>query len=206
MVVFSVACAQHHVRLDPPAPQLSPDQRVALFSQRKAVLAGTLEESINGGPWELVGASIQLADTTEVVSPEDLAPLVDPDSETMRKAHASVRARRHKTISMVTMMVMAGAGLALAFTDVPIPYAPYIGWPLFLSAAIIGMPVTRYLTRTELRLRREAFASYTGDLAGRLNVCARGFTVYPCDFPPAPPEKPLPTTTVPARTAALQMR
>lgn len=208
-LVVWVGCAQHHVRLDPPPADLTPEQRVSLFEKRRPVVTATLLESINGGPWEQVSSTIELGDKTEVVSPEDLAPLVRSDSETMQKARASVVARRRHNVGNITMMTAAAVGLVLSgvFVDVPIPYAPYIGWPTFFAAAIIGMPVTRYLGRTEIRLLKQAFASYTRDLAERLNLCSRGLKVVPCETPrQPPPERREPATTVPSRTAALKMR
>ena len=49
--------------------------------------------------------------------------------------------------------------------------------------------------RVELRERKRAFAHYTRDLGDRLNVCAHGLQVVPCDGP-------VPTGPVPATNAA----
>lgn len=209
LVVLASCTSQYHVRLPEPSPAITPDERVALFWRMRPVTEGQVR--VNG---DLVNDTIMLADKTEVVSPEDLEPLVGADSETMRYARASIHARRKSNVFFYTSLSMAAVGLVTAFVlNVPVSVA-VAGGGLFI-ASFAPYFLERHYTESEIQLRRKAFDAYPADLGRRLNVCAHENQVVPCDGPlpgqpgqpdGAPGEKLPPATAVPAQTGSLRMR
>jgi hypothetical protein len=194
VVTLLGACEQYHVRLQPPAPTLTPDERIALFNAKEPAKLATTEISQDRGQtWEEASTSLFLADGTEVVSPEDLAPLVAPNSPTMRAARRSVAARKkHHILYAFTIAAMIG-GLALtgAFQDeAPLGTPGYVGWLAFLVPPFIGYVGLHHYARAELAERRAAFRYYARDLGDRLNLCARGLQLVACEAPPAPASLP----------------
>lgn len=216
LVIALTACGQYHVRLDAPRPGITPQERVALFWARRPTEEAYVKE--NGS---LVNRTLFLGDRQsgeqiEVVSPEDLEPLVGADSETMRYARASISARRKARVTFWTGLALAVAGFVAsgAFADEPPLGLPtgWIGGGVMVAGLVLAYPVARHYTHQELALRKQAFDVYPRDLGLRLDVCAHGTQVVPCeaplDEPPSdePREKLPPATTVPARTALLRMR
>lgn len=197
LVLFGCA-SQYHVKLDEPSPTITPEQRVALFWKMRPIKEGT--ETFNGS---LVNDTIMLGDNkTEVVSPEDLEPLVGEDSDTIRYAKESIHARRKSNFLYYMSFSMAATAVAaLTFGDDRIAIA---GGGLFV-VALIPYFMQRHYARKEIGLRRKAFDAYPADLGKRLNVCAHGNEVVPCEAP-LPGEKPPPATNVPSRTGSLRMR
>ena len=203
-LLLAGCASQYHVQLPAPSPTITPDERVAMFWKMRPVKEG--QERVNG---DLVNDTIMLADKTEVVSPEDLEPLVGEDSDTMRYARASIHARHKGNVFSYMSLSMALAGLVTAFVlDVPTAVA-VAGGGLFV-VSLIPYGLGRHYTTKEIRLRRRAFASYPADLGARLNVCAHDDQVVPCDgplplpgAPSGPGEKLPPATTVPAQTGSL---
>ena len=202
LAIVLAACAeQYHVRLEPPRPDITPDERVALFWQRRATA-----QSIGTTNQEWSNQTLFLGDNQpgseriEVVSPEDLEPLVGPDSETMQHARRSItardKARRWSTVSIAVLLAGFVAGVALERgEDRSLPW----GWITFGATAVtasITYAVARRAMREELTWRRRAFTTYTRDLGLRLDVCAHGMQVVPCEAAEKPP---------PGRTA-LRMR
>lgn len=220
VVVGSTGCGPYHVRLDPPRPGITPDERVALFWRMRPTEEAYLKQ--NG---EVVNRTIALGDRRagvepiEVVSPEDLEPLVGLHSETMRYARASIAAREKATIAGWTGLAATLVGVVVSglFADEP-PFgmtSAWIGAGVMVGGLIVLLPVQRHYARAELALRKRAFDTYPRDLGLLLNVCAHGTQVVPCEVPvdeaPLPSEQapsapPPPATTVPERTAQLRMR
>lgn len=202
LAIVTACTSQHHVTLPAPSPTITPDERVALFWRMRPVAEG--QERVNG---DLVNDTIELGDKTEVVSPEDLLPLVGEDSDTMRYARASIRARRKSNFLFYMSFGMALTGLVTAFVlDVPTPVA-IAGGGLFVLS-FVPYFAERHYAKKEIRLRRRAFDSFPADLGKRLDVCAHDNQVVPCegplpDEPSQPEEKQLPATTVPGRTGSL---
>ena len=202
VLLLCLAACQYHVRLDPPRPTLTPEERVDLFWKRRPI--GEAYAKVDGA---LVNRSMMLADRTEIVSPEDLEPLVNADSQTMHLARASVAARiKQRTAWWVGIgaLVVGAAMSGFGTFDGPrfgLP-TPWIGYSLMIAGGVVGYPISSYYLAKELRLRKRAFVAYPRDLGDRLNVCAQGTQVVPCE---APIEN-TPATTVPGRTASLGMR
>jgi hypothetical protein len=109
-----VACGPYHVRLDPPRPDITPEERVKLFWAMRPTATGTFKEDgtvVSNTIY--LGDAKEIDDRIEVESPEDLEPLVGPDSETMQHARASVRARHKASMGeKVTLALLAAAVLA----------------------------------------------------------------------------------------------
>jgi hypothetical protein len=187
LVVVLAACAEPHVVLHGPSATTTPAERVAMFHALERTGMDTLEVSRNHGPYELAGAQVVLANGTRVELPEDLLPVVPEDSETARAARASAdvghRANTWMYIgvgalaaSIVTLVAVESGSVNLDVSD------EY----LFPGAALVaGIPFyVSHVERTEeMQLRVQAFSTYTRDLGLRLDVCAHGLEVVPCEAP-----------------------
>jgi hypothetical protein len=189
LVALIAACAgQYHVRLDPPRPGITPQERVELFWKRRptAQWRATSEG-------ELVNQTLVLGDTPasgeelEVVSPEDLEPLVGPRSETMQHARRSVAARdrasRYRYAAIAVLLGGFATGVVLGEKlDGGLPW----DWITFGFTAVTSGTLLMYQRRAtgdELMWRKRAFSTYTRDLGTMLNVCAQGMKVVPCEEP-----------------------
>jgi hypothetical protein len=172
--------------LNPISSQLTPTERVARFEALRPVKQGTL--STNGTQ---VDNWLVLADKTEIGYPEDLAPVLDENSETVRvgRQSAALRTRKNVTGTIATVLVLGGLALAGISGQID---GHIVGQP-WLSLSMIGTGVVtgvfyRHYRAEELDLRRKAFATYPRDLGAKLNVCAHGLQVVACEAPlPAPP-------------------
>lgn len=203
------ACGNYHVHVTGPSPRITPEERVAMFWQLRPVTEGTLKEDGN-----LVDRSLVLGDETRVWLPEDLEPLVGSQSETMRYARASKTARSNaNTFWWLEMASFAIGlvGLGALVDGQPFGISPLWSVGVGTAGMVVSYSLNKHYVRRELELRKQAFDAYPADLGLRLNVCAHGATVIPCELPvgppvPSSPEPPdAPATTVPDRTA-LRMR
>jgi hypothetical protein len=213
LLVLAACGQQYHVRLDPPRPGITPEERVALFWKRRPTQEGFVTSD-----GELLNQTLILGDKqpgvdeVEVVSPEDLEPLVGPNSETMQHARRSIVPRnKARQLSHVAIAVLVGgfvAGIALDQRDTT--GGPPWGWITFGTTAATSTVLyvlARRATREELVWRKRAFSTYTRDLGTMLDVCAHGTKVVPCEAPVDEPSEPkAPATTQPGRTALLRMR
>lgn len=202
LLLAIAACAnQYHVRLDPPRPGITPQERVELFWKRRptaqwqATSEGTLVNQTL-----VLGDKQPGVEEVEVVSPEDLEPLVGPDSETMQHARRSIveRGKARRWYYVAGAALVGGFVLAVALSDDEPTFGPsksWIGVGVALGGLLIGYPISRHHTRQELIWRKRAFGTYTRDLGTRLNVCAQGTRVVPCEGPT--PTAPAPETTLP---------
>lgn len=176
-VVLVAACTpQYHVQLPAPSPMITPDARVATFWKMRPRSEVVL--TING---TVENDTIMLGDNkTEVVSPEDLEPLVPADSETMRYARASVRVRnKGNWLFRVSVPLVIGGATTYMFVEGNVGL---IGAGVALVSLIPYM-MSRNYAHDELALRRRAFEAYPADLGRRLNVCAHDNQVIPCEAP-----------------------
>ncbi|HEY4176461.1 MAG TPA: hypothetical protein VGM90_06505 [Kofleriaceae bacterium] len=187
VLLVLAACAPRHVTIAPPAPTLSPDQRVQYFMANEPTKTDSYFVSYDGGPKELTGQVLVLANRTEVDAPEDLLPLVGPDTATARAARAAVDARRSRLVAIVTYYGLAAATL-LSFDrrrDVVGVDHTYVTGGLAVGA-LLGYLVERHYRYEENQQRAVAFSAYTRDLGDRLNVCAHGLQVIACEVPLPP--------------------
>jgi hypothetical protein len=190
VIVCLAACAEPHVTLKAPAPTIGPDERVAMFKALERADEETLRVSRNHGPWELEGARLVLADGTKVELPEDLLPVVAPESDTARAARASAATGHRANTWMYIGFGALAASLAtigaveLGGADIGVSD----DW-LFVGAAVAtGIPffAARHERHEEMQLRVQAFSTYTRDLGLRLDVCAHGLEVIACETPVTP--------------------
>jgi hypothetical protein len=212
LLVLAACGSQYHVRLDPPRSGITPQERVELFWKRRPTAQWQVTSE-----GQLLNQTMVLGDEqpgveeVEVVSPEDLEPLVGPDSETMQHARRSVaarhKARRWSRAAAAVLIAGFVGGIALSQTDSSWKWVSFGGG--FVGSAVLYM-FQREAAREELTWRRQAFRTYTRDLGTFLNVCAHGTKVVPCEEPtPSEPTPPAPkpeATTRPGQTALLRMR
>jgi hypothetical protein len=213
LLAFTACASQYHVKLDPPRQGITPQERVELFWKMRPTEDGWVKH--NG---EVVNRTLFLGDkqaTTEqieVVSPEDLEPLVGSNSETMQHARRSIAARnKAKSWTWAAYATVLGGfivGVALSDSDAGFgPSRSWIGWGIALGGVLGVYPVARHYANVELESRKQAFETYPRDLGLLLNVCAHGTQVIPCEAPVETPSEPKPPgTTTPGRTALLRMR
>ena len=95
LLVALAACGTH-VQIQAPSPSITPSERVAMFKALERADQETVAVSYDHGPWHVQGSTLILANgTREELFPEDLLPVVPPDSETARTARASA-ATKHR--------------------------------------------------------------------------------------------------------------
>ncbi|HEX5059790.1 MAG TPA: hypothetical protein VFV99_10550 [Kofleriaceae bacterium] len=207
---------QYHVRLDPPRPGITPQERVQLFWQRRPTAEGTVTTNdVETNKTLFLGDKQKGVEQVEVVSPEDLEPLVGADSETMEHARRSVHARNRSNTAWYASIVVLAGGFVLGIavdrntSDSGLPWT-WITFGASAGTAVLLWSVERHWARDELEWRKRAFETYTRDLGQLLNVCAHGMEVVPCEAPinaPSDPSQPKqPATSIPGRTALLRMR
>lgn len=190
LLLALAACGETHVTLHEPAPNITAADRVAMFKALEGTSAETLEVSRNHGPWQLEGARMKLANGTKIELPEDLLPVVAPDSDTARAARASEdTGHRANTWLYISFGVLAASIATVASIESGSVNANISDEYLFAGAALataIPFLVTRHLRSEELDLRMQAFSTYTRDLGLRLDVCAHGLEVVACEAPVVP--------------------
>ena len=185
---LATACTQqYHVRLDPPRPGITPDERVRLFWQRRPTAQGIVTTNEEWSNQTLLLGDKQVGvEQIEVVSPEDLEPLVGPESETMQHARRSIVARDRarlwgtSTVAVILGGFVAAVALETSSSDYDQPWGR-ITMGAAAVAALVTYSFSRRATREELTWRKRAFSTYTRDLGLRLDVCARGTQVIPCE-------------------------
>lgn len=184
------ACAEPHVTLREPSPTITPAERVAMFKSLAQTGSETLQVSRNHGPWHVEGARMTLANGTKIELPEDVLPVVPADSDTARAARASAEAgHRGNTWMYVGFGVLAASIVTVASVESGAVHLTISDEYLFAGAALItAVPflALRHERDQELQLRMQAFSTYTRDLGTRLDVCAHGLQVVPCEEPQAP--------------------
>jgi len=184
------ACAEPHVMLKAPAPSITPADRVAMFKALEPTKQETLTISRNHGPKELAGAGLILANGSEIQLPEDLLPVVAPDSDTARAARASAAAGHRANTWMYigyTVAVTSIIGLVTYEAGDPdVAFSDNYLWGAALLATGVPFYIAHHDRHEELQLRMQAFSTYTRDLGMRLDVCAHGLEVIACETPVAP--------------------
>lgn len=203
IALFPGCADSRHVVLSPPSDELSPEARVQWFMKLKPVDQRFVRVSTDGGDtWHLADTSLRLADGSEITLPEDLIPVVGTDTATASAARGSKHARHNADIAHGVATVAVLGGIALTWRGVDWFYAI----PPSFAVGAIAYFIGRHYDHADIDERRSAFSHYTRDLGDRLNVCAHGTEVVPCDGPqPQAPSLP-PATAVPTRTGLLRMR
>lgn len=193
-----------HVELAPLPPSPTPDQRVWIFNAVRP--RGELTESTttcdrHGGCFTTTNGAIVLPDGRTVRDPEDLAPLVAPQSGTLVHAHKASRAAGRLAwwgAGAITALV-GGFLVSMNGHDNGNDTELEIGLGVAVGGLMLGA-MAGYIERDTINdERRAAFASYPNDLAARLSLCPSGQLVMPCeqqvpgagapsDAPPATPD------------------
>ena len=186
VLVLLASCGHGHVSFPPVPPNLTPQQRVEAYNR----LVGTEERTFVSRNYS--SHSIVLANNLEVYYPEDLEPLVQPDSATARHIDASLRARHSRS-----MWKLAGYGLLLvgvvswfATADSDTSGLKVVG-PVITLSGIAALGVSIYYGFVNKSETTDAYHSFNDDLATRFGVCVQGLNVVPCEMlqqqqPPPP--------------------
>jgi hypothetical protein len=214
LLLCVAACAEPHVMLKAPAPNITAAERVAMFKALEPTKRETLTISRDHGPKQLAGAGLILGNGSEIQLPEDLLPVVAPDSDTARAARASAAAGHRADTWMYigyAVAVTSVAGLVAYETrDMDRAFSDGYLWGAAFGATAIPLYLAHRDRHEELQLRMQAFSTYTRDLGMRLDVCAHGLEVIACETPvtsnapgmvaPSAPPQPAPAQAPPAQS------
>jgi hypothetical protein len=200
-LVLALAACGTHVQLQAPASNITPAERVAMFKALERADQQTVAVSYNNGPWHLHSSTLILANGTHVELPEDLLPVVPPDSETARTARASAATKHRAEVLEAIAYGAAIVGTALILTSADNDQLGVSEDTMFYATAFAaGIPylVSQYEHREAIALRMQAFSTYTRDLGLRLDVCAHALEVVACET--APSAYPPPPSYAPAQS------
>jgi hypothetical protein len=216
LVTVLLGACRAHVDLEPLPPRLTREQRMNAFEKLRPQERSTeIAVSCRGTACSTaINPMLVLGDGTEIQEPDDLLVVVPPDSETARAAARAARVRSQRTWLAVGTVLGAFAGLAM-FTyegwrshqefasgnadESTLGSLAYVGLGVGLGSALVGYIGHHYLQGRENAHKRRAFASYETDLASRLQICATGLRLVPCEgasseLPATPPGETPPST------------
>ncbi|HXJ48159.1 MAG TPA: hypothetical protein VNF91_03235, partial [Candidatus Acidoferrum sp.] len=192
------ACSKPHVMLPAVTPNMTPEQRVQMFQDLYATREHTRTTTIcggRGGCSTSVEKTLYLANGTQIYHPEDLLPVVEPDSTTAR-AVRDVHVQRRKALAYGGLSLVSLVGfIAIGFTKVEaggtsFSTAEKVGLLATIGGLLVGGFGAWYHNNQAAESWGEANESYNASLAQRLDVCTSGFAVVPCESPPAPATPP----------------
>jgi hypothetical protein len=217
-------CGAHVQLPSPPPREAPPSPRLAFYLQHRPVALNTMTSVfVNRYGYAGTTTSVQgvmLADGTTVQMPEDLHPLVDPDSVTAQSAERSRRARGVSAGLLAGGLGATGLGIALL-----IPALSSVGdrassgssgvdsgllWTsvgLSLAGAVLALIAGYGPGATAAQERVNAFAALDASLRRRLDLCENGLGVVDCatQTPAVPALQPMypgpPTLAPPSPTA-----
>lgn len=179
-VALLAACGPPHVQLNPPKPNMTADERVAMFE----ALAGKSEKTTwtttcNGGCSTTVEKSLFLANGTEVHYPEDLLPVLPADGEAVEHIRANQDARSKAQIWTIGAVISGVTGF-LIFASSNTSDSHAVPFLLFGGAAVGAFGAWHYssVATDEASL---TFHAYSKALADRLAVCTNGLAVVACE-------------------------
>ena len=162
--------------------QMTPAQRVTIFQQWH----GTIETDAVSGQQETV--SITFANGNSTSDPEDLLPVLPPDSEAVRHIRASSGLRKRSVAWWAGGVVGFAVGLIVGFNLVGRDRQGDQDWstakyPIIagLGALIVGSAVFYFYRQRAFDEASRAYNTYNADLATRLQVCVDGLAVRACD-------------------------
>lgn len=190
-------CAAHVQLPSPPPREAPPSQRLAFYQQHRPVALNTMT-SVFVNRYGYAGATtsvhgVLLADGTTVQMPEDLHPLVDPDSVTAQSAERSQRARGVTAGVLAGGIAATGLGIALlipAFTSGSDRSSSgssgvdsgllWTSVGLSLAGAVLALIAGYGPGATAAQERVNAFAALDASLRRRLDLCENGLGVVDC--------------------------
>lgn len=193
VLLLITACGKPHYSLSTPPPSAPPLERLDAFNRLRptsvdSVTTCSRRRGCNTRQY------LVLADGREIWHPEDLEPVVAPQSA------AGVAARRVRQLQRqgktwgaalgVTMAV--GIGLGAAAISRESETLAYAALGTIGAAFLIGGTAT-LITKFQLSsATAKLFDQYDVGLAAQLNICSRGLAVVPCDAPEMPvPQDPV---------------
>lgn len=189
LVVALTSCGApsvEHVALAPLPPNATPEQRVWIYnalSPRADLTERTTSCDRHGACFTTDKAALELSDGRVVRDPEDLAPLVAPESSTLAHAHKASHAASRLTWwggAAITALV-GGFLLSMHGHDDGNDTELEIGLGVALGGLVMGA-AAGVIERDNINdERRAAFATYPHDLAARLALCVNGQIVMPCE-------------------------
>lgn len=146
-----------------------------------------------------------LGNGTVIDQPDDLSPLVAPESPTARHIQASELARHHGNQWMIaaTSVMASALVIALATDHVDLSSDRTAGVILgpALAFGLFGYYAGHDDYETSVKAAGAAYESYTKDLADRLQICVLNMQLVPCEYrapepEPAPSNEHLPSGVV----------
>lgn len=192
------ACASvEHVSITPLPPDPTPQQRMWFYETYHPTAKG--EEIItvcNGNACNSTRHPlVRLGDGRVVRDPDDLAPLVAPDSHMLAESRRAHRADLHAHLWALGTVVAVVAGLAIGVDGHNNNDSGELGLGVGIGAGglLVGA-IGAYIVREHAHdARVSAFSWYPHDLAEKLHVCWTGAQTVPCETitPGAAPEKPV---------------
>lgn len=191
VVVLVVGCA--HVELAPPAPNMTPQQRVQTFHAKRPY--GRLDElTYRNGMLVDRSSSLVFADGTNVRHADDLIPLIPSNGPAARAARKSASARTKKlAFGAVGVAALIGGFLWFKQAEIdPVDASISPTIPLLTAGgAGVALVAYAYYHGVEQRQRMIAFGMYEQELGQALQVCAAGLQIVPCEeIVPSPPTTP----------------
>lgn len=195
MLTACVGGGGGHLKVDPLPPNPTPEERVALWERYRP--HGNVDEVVRicsrGGCDRTEYRVIAFGDGRIVRDPDDLAPLVAPESETVAHTRRAERfaSRANWWFAATAVAVVSGFVLSVAGNSNHNGTELDTGVGLLLGGTLIGGAMVRAEARNARNAASEAFGAYPTDLAARLHVCSSGLAVVPCEAPP-PPAAPAP--------------
>jgi len=216
IVVMSGALALQacgaHVQLPNTPDRTAPIQaRVGAYNRLRPTAALTTQHLMVNRYGQVMSSStsldfISLADGSQVIYPEDLAPTVDANSVTVQAGMQSASARRTATglslgglggMLLATGLLIPGIGNAIGHTDYNTDTStPGDGTLLYASIGVFVASTVLYFIgqfafgSTASRERLRAFSTYDNSLRERLGLCGDGNAMGDCvnaGAPGAPP-------------------
>lgn len=188
VVVVMVACGHPHYDLAVPAPTAAPSERMDAFGRLHAGGRGVLTTCSNRG-----GCSSEqylvLADGREIWHPEDLAPVVDPQSPAGDASRRVARAQEGKRFWRNVLLLSLAAGAALSIGAVELHSEPmgYAAVTVLLGGIAVGFGGTLVHAFRLHYATNDLFDHYDEGLAQKLALCANGLALVPCEAPDSPP-------------------
>jgi hypothetical protein len=126
-----------------------------------------------------------LGDGKEIKHPEDLAPVIAPQTpagESMRRI-LTLHARRRFWAKVLLIGLASGGAIAIAAATLDSRPLGIAAAGLIGGALVIGIGGMAVQGMKETLEMSTLFDSYEAGLAARLNLCARGTIVIPCESP-----------------------
>jgi hypothetical protein len=193
--------SDHHVAIQAPPPNLTPDQRVAAYqSYRRGGEGVEIETSCTRGVYGGSNCSTQkydlllLRNGAEIREADDLLPLLPPNSVAARGAREVADAHRgqRRWRNIGWGVFLGGVGLIALGVKADVPDATGGGIVAVVASpfvAIIGILVAGRGIKDSTKT---TFANYDQALAERFDVCVNGLAVVACENStpgnPPPPE------------------